>query len=144
MQRQDNFLQKSYNQSQEGVPVSQQEERYRGTPKQYASEGVPVSQQEERYRGTPEQFASEPSSTTSTVQPVSQVNIIVHFFSMFQNKVGKMQANKHICHASAIYREILANTDKYDLPPWNFYARHLDFNFNNRGCLTLYSILLVY
>ena len=101
MQRQDNFLQKSYNQSREGVPVSQQEERYRGTPKQYASEGVPVSQQEERYRGTPkqyasegvpvsqqeeryrgtpEQYASEPSSTTSTVQPASQVNIKLYIF----------------------------------------------------------------
>ena len=28
-------------------------------------------------------------------------------------KVGKMPANKHICHASGIYQELLANTGKY-------------------------------
>ena len=28
-------------------------------------------------------------------------------------KVGKMQANKHICHASGIYREIPGNNGKY-------------------------------
>ena len=28
-------------------------------------------------------------------------------------KVGKMPANKHICHASGIYREIMANNGKY-------------------------------
>ena len=29
------------------------------------------------------------------------------------SKVGKMPANKHICHASGIYREIMANKGKY-------------------------------
>ena len=29
------------------------------------------------------------------------------------NKVGKMPANKHICHASGIYREISGNNGKY-------------------------------
>ena len=28
------------------------------------------------------------------------------------NKVGKMPANKHICHASGIYQEILRNNGK--------------------------------
>ena len=34
-----------------------------------------------------------------------------------RNKVGKMPANKHVCHASGIYREIMGNTGKYDLQP---------------------------
>ena len=40
-----------------------------------------------------------------------------------------MPANKHICHASGIYREIPGNTGKYDLQPWNFYTPHLDWLF---------------
>ena len=41
-----------------------------------------------------------------------------------KSKVGKMPANKHICHASGIYRgntgkywQIMENTGKYDLQP---------------------------
>ena len=30
-----------------------------------------------------------------------------------EGKVGKMPANKHICHASGIYREIMENNGKY-------------------------------
>ena len=32
---------------------------------------------------------------------------------LMRSKVGKMLANKHICHASGIYREISANNGKY-------------------------------
>ena len=31
-----------------------------------------------------------------------------------------MPANKHICHPSGIYREIMGNTGKYDLQPSTF------------------------
>ena len=44
-------------------------------------------------------------------------------FLLTTAKVGKMPANKHICHAGGIYREILANngnTGKYDLQPSTF------------------------
>ena len=41
-----------------------------------------------------------------------------------QRKVGKMPANKHICHASGKftgkYRQIMENTGKYDLQPSSF------------------------
>ena len=38
---------------------------------------------------------------------------LARLFSAQRGKVGKMPANKHICHASGIYREIMANNGKY-------------------------------
>ena len=52
--------------------------------------------------------------------------VIFHAFvktSFFYNKllkVGKVQANWIFFRASGINRQILANTGKMNLPPWNF------------------------
>ena len=40
--------------------------------------------------------------------------------SVDPDKVGKMPASKHICHASGIYQEIMENTGQYDLQPSTF------------------------
>ena len=54
-----------------------------------------------------------------------------------------MPANKHICHASGIYREIpgiMGNTGKYDLQPSSF---RLVISIIEVICLNI-SFLLIY
>ena len=55
-------------------------------------------------------------------------------------KVGKMPSNKHICHASGIYREIMENTGKYDLQSSTF---KLVISIIEVKCFNI-SYLLVY
>ena len=47
-----------------------------------------------------------------------------------------MPTNKHICHASGIYQEVMGNTGKNDLQTSIFTLNIYIDNFNNRGELT--------
>ena len=58
-------------------------------------------------------------SEDSIFSKINHILLIKQSFKV-KTKVGKMPANKHICHASGIYQEIMANNGKYDLQPTTF------------------------
>ena len=56
-----------------------------------------------------------------------------------------MPANKHICHASGIYREIMDNTGKYDLQASTFrlVISIIEVICRNISFLLVYQVTLV-